>query len=553
MFQVNEDNSIYVTRGDMVFLKIVSTKNGEPYVFQAGDVLRIKIYGKKNCENVVLQKDFPVTEATLEVDIVLEKEDTKFGGIINKPMDYWYEIELNPFDFPQTIIGYDEDGPVLFKLFPEGRDIDGDDLTPEDIPFVDKDFDMTSTRPVQNQVIARAFANLESKVDEIKDVFITPQMYGAVGDGDTNDANSLQSAFNSGRSVRIPKGVYKVSGDIVINANNVNIIGEGATLLMNGHSLIVGGGSAKDLRSNFSLSGVELSAGSLKIKCLNNFSVDNCNIHNATYGLVGSHCYNGNITNSKFTDCEYGVLFDKDILAPNETADHNVITVRNCKFYNNTNTAFVIRGGYVGEFSYNAVEGNNKGMAVEGMADFTIMSNYFEYNTSDIITLKNYGNVLNSSIRIGGNRIFGKADSSATGMVLSGTIMGLFLQPNSWGGLNKLISNGAVLSGPVLLYQVNNTGKAFPDFVNNMCPINQALIINSLSAKPNAIAGRMYTHENAIHAQTNIAGNVIDYKLGYVPTLYATPNATAEGLIYKREGNLYVVLNGQECQIQIHE
>jgi hypothetical protein len=70
-----------------------------------------------------LQKDFPVVEATENVDIFLSKEDTKFGEVISKPKDYWYEVELNPEDNPQTIIGYDEDGAKIFKLFPEGDDI----------------------------------------------------------------------------------------------------------------------------------------------------------------------------------------------------------------------------------------------------------------------------------------------------------------------------------------------------------------------------------------------------------------------------------------------
>lgn len=558
MYKINDDLSIYVTRGDVVLMD-VKASFGKPYTFVPGDLLRIKVFKKKNCAEVVLEKDFPVTIITETVQIYLSEKDTKIGDVISKPVDYWYEVELNPLSEPQTIIGYDEDGAKVFKLFPEGADKEAEEYEPGEEEllsrFMDEELDLSSTHPVENQAITRAILKLEGICKGIENMSVTPQMYGAVGDGETDDTISLQNALNSGRSVRIPYGVYKVDEDIVINTDNVTIIGEGATLRMNGHNMVVGGGSAKDLRSNFSISGVELSQGSLQIKCLNNFSVDNCYIHNAAHGLVGSHCYNGDITNSKFSDCEYGVLFDKDVLAPNETADHNVITVRNCKFYNNTNTAFVIRGGYVGEFSFNAVEGNNKGIVVEGMADFKILSNYFEYNNSDIITLKNYGSVLNSSIQIGGNRIFGNANSTTTGMVLSGTIMGLFLQANSWGGLGTLISNGAVLSGPVLLYQVNNTGKKFPDFVNNMCPLNQAVIINSLSEKPSAIAGRMFTYDNAIHAQTNIAGNVIDYKLGYVPTLYAKPSdpAKAEGLIYKRDGNLYVFLNGQEFQIQINE
>ena len=105
MFVINDDMSIYVTRGDIVFFTVTAEDEGKPYKFQVGDVVRIKVYGKKNAENVVMQKDFPVTEITEEVEIYLDEKDTKIGGVISKPTDYWYEIELNPFDNPRTIIG----------------------------------------------------------------------------------------------------------------------------------------------------------------------------------------------------------------------------------------------------------------------------------------------------------------------------------------------------------------------------------------------------------------------------------------------------------------
>ena len=123
MFYVNDDKSIYVTRGDIVIFSVTADDNGENYKFKAGDVVRIKVFGKKDCENVVLQKDFPVTAETEEVEIYLDKNDTKIGEVISKPKDYWYEVELNPENCPQTIIGYDEDGAKVFKLFPEGDDI----------------------------------------------------------------------------------------------------------------------------------------------------------------------------------------------------------------------------------------------------------------------------------------------------------------------------------------------------------------------------------------------------------------------------------------------
>ena len=160
MFTLNDDLSIYATRGDIVFFSVTAEDDGEPYKFKAGDVVRIKIYGKKNAENVVLEKDFPVTEECDEVEIFLDREDTKIGDVISKPKDYWYEVELNPYSEPQTIIGYDEDGAKVFKLFPEGADIPAFEPNPEDYPFIDDELDMTSTRPVQNQAIARAVVSL---------------------------------------------------------------------------------------------------------------------------------------------------------------------------------------------------------------------------------------------------------------------------------------------------------------------------------------------------------------------------------------------------------
>ena len=168
MFTLNDDLSIYATRGDIVFFSVSAMEDGSPYKFQAGDVVRIKVFGKKDAESVVLQKDFPVTEETEKVEIFLSEEDTKIGEVISKPKDYWYEVELNPYNNPQTIIGYDEDGAKVFKLFPEGDDIPEFVPDPEDIRVMDDELDMTSTRPVQNQAVARAVVSLRADFGETK-------------------------------------------------------------------------------------------------------------------------------------------------------------------------------------------------------------------------------------------------------------------------------------------------------------------------------------------------------------------------------------------------
>lgn len=205
MFVVNEDNSIYVTRGDAGTISVTAKVDGANYVFKAGDVVRFKVTQKKACENVVLQKDFPITVDTEIVDIYLSEKDTKIGDVISKPVDYWYEVELNPFTNPQTIIGYDDDGAKIFKLHPEGRDLVDEPTTEEEIPVVDTDLSLTSSKPVENKVIARAVTNLnsdiatlESKLAEEKKTRETQQ--ATLNKNTTavsNDVNVLNSRMNT--------------------------------------------------------------------------------------------------------------------------------------------------------------------------------------------------------------------------------------------------------------------------------------------------------------------------------------------------------------------
>ena len=169
MFQINSDDmSIYLTRGDTALFQVPAMKSEtERYVFQPGDVVRIKVFEKKACENVVLQKDFGIEEETEFATIQLDERETKIGEVISKPKDYWYEIELNPFTEPQTIVGYDDDGPKVLKLFPEGADVPDVPIEEEDIPIVDSELDLTSTRPVSNHAVSKGFLEVKKNIEDI--------------------------------------------------------------------------------------------------------------------------------------------------------------------------------------------------------------------------------------------------------------------------------------------------------------------------------------------------------------------------------------------------
>lgn len=123
MFVINHDKSIYLTRGDIAAIELsANTDENSPYVFKSGDKVRFKVCEKGRLDSVVIEKDVIVEAETSTVTVNLDSVDTKIGETINKPRDYWYEVELNPETVPQTFIGYDADGPKIFRLFPEGGD-----------------------------------------------------------------------------------------------------------------------------------------------------------------------------------------------------------------------------------------------------------------------------------------------------------------------------------------------------------------------------------------------------------------------------------------------
>lgn len=160
MFSVDNDMTISITRGDVATIPVSAV--GE--AFKLGDIIRIKVFEKKNCANVIFQKDFGVAEETENFELVLTRNETKIGETINKPKTYWYEIELNPDTNPNTIVGYDEDGPKLFVLYPEGEDIEYIPPTEEEIGPIDYALSLTSKKPIANYVVAKNVAELDDKI-----------------------------------------------------------------------------------------------------------------------------------------------------------------------------------------------------------------------------------------------------------------------------------------------------------------------------------------------------------------------------------------------------
>lgn len=99
----------------------LSLSDGTTYTFQDGDTIVFSVYNKgKMTEDAVLLKEITVSGSQSSIEINCTSEETKLGDLINKPVEYWYEIELND---EHTVIGYDDDGAKILMLFPEGSKV----------------------------------------------------------------------------------------------------------------------------------------------------------------------------------------------------------------------------------------------------------------------------------------------------------------------------------------------------------------------------------------------------------------------------------------------
>ena len=125
MFRILEDKTICLTRGDVANIEVsAKLQDKTAYTFKNGDVVRFRVYKRRECGCTMIKKDVSVEAPTETVTVRLTKSDTTIGEPGCRPVDYCYEVEVNPDTEPQTIIGHDEDGEKIFRLYPEGSDAD---------------------------------------------------------------------------------------------------------------------------------------------------------------------------------------------------------------------------------------------------------------------------------------------------------------------------------------------------------------------------------------------------------------------------------------------
>lgn len=234
--------------------------------------------------------------------------------------------------------------------------------------------------------------------------YVTPQMYGAIGDGVTDDTKAFTDALSENKELYIPSGTYVIE-DLNIGENIITGNGIQSVLNVKGKITI---NSNKALLENFSIKAIGTPRDCL-IEVSSSYHVDmnklsistNLNNIKAIYFNGETHCYYNSITNCNINNFDVGVhlyhyanaitidnnefyLCDKCIVI--ESCDGNRIT-------SNTFQSFKISGV---KLEYNeTINSPTNGNVLIG--------NYFEYDSNSLNTtyvgdidlsngLKCYGN-----------------------------------------------------------------------------------------------------------------------------------------------------------------
>ena len=116
MLKIDENNNIFITRGDKASIDICIPLDEGNYEFQTTDILYFTVKKTYNDTQPVLRKILTFEEPTTTATFILTSSDTTLGQLSNLPLQYVYDVSLNE---DQTIIGYDENGAKYLTIYPE--------------------------------------------------------------------------------------------------------------------------------------------------------------------------------------------------------------------------------------------------------------------------------------------------------------------------------------------------------------------------------------------------------------------------------------------------
>ena len=302
--------------------------------------------------------------------------------------------------------------------------------------------------------------------------FVTPEMYGAKGDGVTDDTTAIQSAVNSGKNVLFSRATY-VCGRVVIRNSNVILDGNFSTLLHGANYGFVISKDAHDVEiRNFNSictyekdsqqeTNVHISIGADNDNpdseyFAYNITVRNCSFYGGVVGFSATSVKNILIENCKF---------DGFVYKPEDTAGGYGILLQSCI---NVRIAFCdfSAGAYGRHDIYVSVD--QRKTLYKKCKNITIDSCSFDHSGLVLIEGSDYYSPMTVAINIRASSKVTVRDSYFSSVT---------------GAVNFLAIDGSIDAGIVKNCKINN------------------LVYNTGSAETRNVIGFIGTTENHITAE----------------------------------------------------
>ena len=280
----------------------------------------------------------------------LSEEDLEWKqtqeGIIRKGVVYMKDNLLNTLHDLLKI--YDKDTIKNIMMEAYGKELD----------------DLNSMIETYKSELNDKLNTAEEELNNVK-VFVTPQMFGAVGDGITNDIGAIEAAIEAldeGEVLYFPKGTYLMSGrEVMINKPNITFTGDGLILCDYGF---------RPTASNFKAVGLRMEGITYSDSCrafminkagenptyVKNFTFKDCSFKNFFYSICaigGAYTFDGTESTIGYPIRDVVIENCYSSTYENQNAAHfQCIQVENISYVNNRTY------GGQNASSYNAIKGN---------------------------------------------------------------------------------------------------------------------------------------------------------------------------------------------------
>ena len=119
MFKI-VNNTFHVTRGDS---GVITVKFKDGSTLPEGADVTFAVYRKNELDaEPVLFVRKSISSGETSVILLINSSDTfDIENPENGREEYWYELKIGP---DNTVLGYDENGPKIFYLYPSGKTIE---------------------------------------------------------------------------------------------------------------------------------------------------------------------------------------------------------------------------------------------------------------------------------------------------------------------------------------------------------------------------------------------------------------------------------------------